>query len=106
MKIKIHLLGIALLVLILAYALFTPTKAQSNPNRRSEAILIGFKSVLEPVPGGGNRIANYVVDWSSPSSGVVPPPPGTPLGETIAALLSAGFKIQFVNVDRYLLVRE
>lgn len=106
MKIKIHLLGIALVVLFWAYALFTPIKAQSNPNRSSEVILVQFKGAYRFIPNVGNEQTNLVVSWSSQSSGVAPPPPGTPFGETIAALLSYGFRIQSVNVDRYLLVKE
>lgn len=104
---KILIVHLVIACCLLGALLLSPTKSMAdNPHRAAECILVQFRGAYRFIPNVGNEQTNLVVSWSSQSSGVTPPPPGTPLGETVAALISAGFKIQSVLVDRYLFVKE
>lgn len=108
-KIDKWMLGLIAIGLLSAICFVTsPTTSQAdNPHQnRSECILVQFKGAYRFIQGAGNEQTNLVVSWSSQSSGVNPPPPGTTFGETVAALLSNGFRIHSVLVDRYLFVKE
>lgn len=107
MKIKIHLLGIALLVLIMAHALSTPNEVQSGqPERTPAVVIVGYTQSYGPIVNGFRPVTGLEISWSNSSSNAPTISPGSPLATTLASLMSQEFEISFYATTYILLVRD
>lgn len=110
MKTPIKILAVALAFAALAYGLFTPIEAKSNPNRRPESIFVSFKPVMgEPVPspGGSTRYQiGLASDWTSASDNAPEIPIGTAAGEVVAFLIGQGYSFQVVAPNQWVFIKQ